>query len=49
MWQNIIVAIIGIGIVGKLIYNVYKFIFVKNENNQPFCTGCTQCKPTKHQ
>ncbi|MBP1618191.1 MAG: hypothetical protein H6Q14_2018 [Bacteroidetes bacterium] len=47
MWQNIAVAIIGVAIISKLIYNIYKFFVLKSENNQPFCTGCSGCKPNK--
>lgn len=47
MWQTVVVIIIAIAVVGKLGFNVYKFFFVKRDNNQPFCTGCSNCSPKK--
>jgi hypothetical protein len=40
--QLIIVSIIGIAVLAKLGYEIYKFFFVKTDS--PYCNGCSMCK-----
>ena len=47
MWQNIIVAFIGVWVVGQLLYNAYHFFFIKKKGSSASCPGCSSCSPHK--
>jgi hypothetical protein len=40
--QLIIVVLIGIAVVAKLGYEIYRFFFVKKD--APYCNGCSMCE-----
>lgn len=49
MWQNIVVALIGIAVLIKLGLEIRKIFFEKRKNNVPSCSGCSCYRQNKTQ